>query len=168
MLKLLVILTLLVQHLIVLDANQLLEAGEKTVEIATIEVEIPSFEVYEITAYTAGVESTGKTPDHPEYGITASGKKVQENHTIACPKSMEFGTAVYIPHFDNTFYCEDRGGAIVDGHIDVYMPDLQEALDFGRRKLEVKIIAQAGGEDRGSDSGAARSDIHCFSSWCLY
>lgn len=31
------------------------------------------------TGYTAGVESTGKQPDHPSYGITYSGVKVKRD-----------------------------------------------------------------------------------------
>jgi hypothetical protein len=38
---------------------------------------------FKITAYTAGPESTGKRPGDPEYGITASGEKVEEWITIA-------------------------------------------------------------------------------------
>ena len=37
---------------------------------------------FEITYYTAGAESTGKTPGHPAYGIT-SGTTVKEGQTIA-------------------------------------------------------------------------------------
>lgn len=98
------------------------------------------FEKFEVTAYTAGYESTGKHPDDPWYGVTASGAYVQENHTIACPPSMEFGTEIYIPYFDTVFTCEDRGGAITEGKLDVYMERLSDALEFGRRKLEVEVI----------------------------
>jgi 3D (Asp-Asp-Asp) domain-containing protein len=98
------------------------------------------YETYEVTAYTAGPESTGKSPSHPLYGITASTKRVKENHSIACPRSLEFGTQIYIPFFDNTFTCEDRGGAIKEGKIDVYMPEIKDALEFGRKDLEVLIL----------------------------
>lgn len=94
----------------------------------------------EATAYTAGYESTGKKPNHPAYGITASGAKVKENRTIACPPSYPFGTEIYIPYFKNVFTCEDRGGAIKDGKIDIYMKNLNDAIEFGRRKLEIRII----------------------------
>lgn len=99
------------------------------------------YELYEVTAYTAGYESTGKTPDHPLYGITASGEYVRENHTLACPKSLPFGTRVEIPYFNNVFTCEDRGGAITDGKLDVFIPNLDEARAFGRRVLDVKILS---------------------------
>jgi 3D (Asp-Asp-Asp) domain-containing protein len=104
---------------------------EKEVTIASIN------ETFEVTAYTAGFESTGKTPDHKAYGITASGKKVEEWHTIACPQSMEFGTKIYIPYFGITFTCEDRGSAITEGKIDIYMANLQDAIQFGRQHLEI-------------------------------
>lgn len=102
------------------------------------------YEIFEVTAYTAGIESTGKRKGDPGYGITASGKQVRENHTIACPRSMDFGTKVYIPFFDNVFTCEDRGSSITEGKLDVFMQNLTDALEFGRRKLAVQILK--GGE----------------------
>jgi 3D (Asp-Asp-Asp) domain-containing protein len=100
----------------------------------------PTYKIFEITAFTSGVESTGKRPSHPLYGVTASGNKVKEHYTAACPKSMPFGTKLYIPYFDNVFTCEDRGGLITEGHIDIYMKKLKDAQDFGRQQLEVQVI----------------------------
>lgn len=103
-------------------------------------VEPVKTETYEVTAYTAGPESTGKTPDHPAYGITASGAKVREGHTVACPPAIPFGTRLLIEGV-GVRTCEDRGSAITDGKLDVYMADLDEALAFGRRMLDVKILS---------------------------
>ena len=89
-------------------------------------------QTFEVTAYTAGPESTGKRPGDPGYGITASGAPVRENRTLACPPEMAFGTRVYIPYFDETFVCEDRGGAIKGRRLDVYMESVEDALEFGR------------------------------------
>lgn len=60
---------------------------------------------------------------------------------------------MYIPYFsgeDNggLFECQDRGGAITAGKIDVYMDDLDEALAFGRRELDVAVINDNEGELR--------------------
>ena len=99
---------------------------------------------FEVTAYTAGYESTGKSPDHPAYGITASGNYVKENYTIACPRRYPFGTEIYIEHFDNVFTCEDRGGAIRGRKLDVYMGDLDEAIKFGRKTLKIEVIKWGG------------------------
>lgn len=115
---------------------------ESSVIIAQ-KVEEIEYEIYEVTAYTADFESTGKNPRDPLYGVTASGAYVQENHTLACGPEHEFGTRIYIPYFDNEFECQDRGGAIIEGHLDVYIPVLEDALEFGRRNLEV-IVRRSG------------------------
>jgi|694.fasta_scaffold76540_12 3D (Asp-Asp-Asp) domain-containing protein len=113
---------------------------EKEVEvIKEIKIE-PKFETFEVTAYTAGYESTGKNPGDKYYGITASGQRAWERITLACPKSMEFGTKVYIPAFETVFTCTDRGSAITEGKLDVYMEELEDALSFGRQHLEVFIL----------------------------
>lgn len=95
---------------------------------------------YTVTAYTAGYESTGKEEGDPGYGVTSSGKDVRENQTMACPRSLDFGTEVHIPELGETFICEDRGSAITSGHLDIYMEDLDDALEFGVQDLQVKII----------------------------
>ena len=92
-----------------------------------------------VTAYTAGYESTQKRKGQDGYGITASGSYVQEGRTVACPKSMPFGTVIEIEGIGQRV-CEDRGGAITEGHIDLYIEDLGTARSFGRKNLGVKII----------------------------
>lgn len=104
----------------------------------------------EVTGYTAGYESTGKQPGHPEYGITASTKKAVRGVTVAAGPSVPFGTKVYIPYFkdwDNNgiFVVQDRGGAIHDDNIDVFFgyssKQLREAQKFGRKySMEVYIL----------------------------
>lgn len=118
----------------------LLEELDKSPEV----IKVGEWDTYEVTAYTAGYESTQKTPDHPLYGITASGNEVQENHTIAMDDAVPFGTKVYIPYFGEIFTVEDRGGAINEGDIDVYMEDVEDARRFGRREKEAMIIEWGG------------------------
>lgn len=97
------------------------------------------------TAYTAGPESTGKAPGHPEYGITFTGKPVREWHTIAVdPNVIPLGSLVYIPDFADkpnkgVFVAEDTGSAIIGRHVDVYMPDLPQASQF-KRDLDVVVL----------------------------
>jgi 3D (Asp-Asp-Asp) domain-containing protein len=92
-----------------------------------------------VTAYTASVEECGKTD-----GITASGEKVQEHHTLAAGPSIPFGTKIYIPEFMKTFVVEDRGGAITDNHLDIYMERLEDAREFGRKDMYVFILESDG------------------------
>lgn len=94
---------------------------------------------FTVTAYTAGEESTGKEEGDPGYGVTASGNTVEENQTIACPSSLDFGTSVHIPELEDTFICEDRGSAITNGHLDIYKEDLDDALEFGVQDLQVQF-----------------------------
>ena len=97
---------------------------------------------FEITYYTAGPESTGKTPDHPAYGITRSGTVVEEGRTIATDWDvLPPGTKVYIDGIGERIV-EDTGGAIVDKCIDVYVEDVDVALQGGRHKADVWIVKE--------------------------
>lgn len=100
---------------------------------------------YKITAYTAGYESTGKTPEHPLYGVTATGVMVQENHTVASDWDIHPpGTFLYIEGFDTMFKVEDRGGGVRGKHLDVYIEDLDEALWWGVRNRRVYVLNMKG------------------------
>lgn len=94
---------------------------------------------YTVTAFTAGAESTGKSPGHPLYGVTASGKKVKEGITIACPPQIELGTKLHIEGI-GVRTCEDRGGAIKGQKLDLYIASLPAAQSFGKQRKEVRKI----------------------------
>nr|MDF9458042.1 3D domain-containing protein [Bacillus pumilus] len=98
-------------------------------------------QTYEVTAYTNDVESTGKSASHPDYGVTASGARTKTGHTIACPPSMAFGTRLNIEGI-GVRTCEDRGGAITEGHIDLYVAGVSEAKAFGRQRIKAEIITK--------------------------
>lgn len=86
------------------------------------------------SAYTAAADECGKSD-----GITASGLKVQEKRTIACPPQFPLGTKMKIDGM-GTYTCEDRGGAIKGNHIDIYVETKVEAFAFGRRNLTAEIV----------------------------
>ena len=86
------------------------------------------------SAYTASADECGNNK-----GITASGIKVKENRTIACPPSLPFGVKLEIEGM-GIFTCEDRGGAIKGNHIDIYVLTKKEAFQFGRQNLTAKIV----------------------------
>ncbi len=66
--------------------------------------------LFKVTAYTAGFESCGKLPDNPLYGITATGTRVEENHTIASDWDiLPPGTGIRIEGFPCVFRVEDCG-----------------------------------------------------------
>ncbi|MGM0884790.1 MAG: ubiquitin-like domain-containing protein [Bacillota bacterium] len=87
-----------------------------------------------LTAYSAGVASTGKDENHPQYGITASGARVQEGRTIAVdPDVIPIGWWVYIEGIGFR-RAEDTGSAIKGNKIDVYFDSSKYANKFGRKK----------------------------------
>jgi uncharacterized protein YabE (DUF348 family) len=94
-----------------------------------------------LTAYTAGVASTGKAKGHPEYGITASGRTVQEGRTIAVdPRLIPLGWWVYIEGV-GLRRAEDTGSAIKGRKIDVYYDSEKYADRFGlKRGFTVYVI----------------------------
>ena len=86
------------------------------------------------SAYTASADECGNGK-----GITASGLKVKEDRTVACPKAFPFGLKIKIEGM-GTYTCEDRGGAIKGNHIDIYMLTKKEAFKFGRQNLTAEIV----------------------------
>ena len=86
------------------------------------------------SAYTAAADECGKSD-----GITASGLKVEENRTLACPPAFPFGTKIAIEGMGE-YRCEDRGGAIKGNKIDIFVETKKEAFSFGRRNLTAQVI----------------------------
>jgi uncharacterized protein YabE (DUF348 family)/3D (Asp-Asp-Asp) domain-containing protein len=80
------------------------------------------------TAYTA----TGNA--------TASGVMPTANHTVAAWSGLPFGTKIYIPALGITYTVEDRGGAVTEGIVDIYMDTYEQCIQFGRQNLEAYII----------------------------
>ncbi len=86
-----------------------------------------------LTAYSAGAASTGKDEDHPQYGLTASGTKVQEGRTIAVDTSViPMGWWVYIEGIGFR-RAEDKGSAVKGNKIDVYFDSESYANKFGKK-----------------------------------
>lgn len=91
------------------------------------------------SAYCACVRCCGKSN-----GITSSGAKATEWYTVAAGSGYPIGTVIYIPALADKpnggwFVVQDRGGAISNNRIDVYMGSHQAAINFGRRNLECYV-----------------------------
>ena len=86
------------------------------------------------SAYTAAADECDNN-----LGITASGIKVKEKRTIACPPEFPFGAKMEIEGY-GTYVCEDRGGAIKGNHVDIYVETKKEAFQFGRRNLIAQVV----------------------------
>lgn len=88
---------------------------------------------FNTSAYDACYDCCGKTD-----GITASGVKATANHTIAAPPEYPFGQQIEI---NGVLYTvEDRGGSIKGNKIDIFFNSHQEAVNYGRRTVEGKVL----------------------------
>lgn len=73
-------------------------------------------------------------------GIMASGLQTFDG-VAACGPAFAFGTVFVVPGLNRRFVCLDRGGAIGDGNLDIWMADRGVALEFGRRKSVAWVFA---------------------------
>lgn len=93
------------------------------------------------TAYTAGYESTGKNPGEPGYGITATGTRARRGTVAVDPEVIPFGTRMYIPGYGYGV-AEDTGGAIKGNRIDLFFDDLDEAREWGKRTVTIRLFGK--------------------------
>lgn len=99
----------------------------------------PVVKTFNTSAYCSCSKCCGKTN-----GITASGAKASSWYTLAAGSGYPIGTVIYIPYFKDKpnggwFVVQDRGGAISNNRLDVYMGTHSQALQFGRRSLECYV-----------------------------
>lgn len=98
-----------------------------------------------ITHYCICERCCGKTPDHPAYGITASGLRATPGISVAVdPSIIPLGSDVLVDYGDGElhyFRADDTGGAIKGAHIDLCVEDHQTALTLGVKTATVYWVA---------------------------
>ena len=90
--------------------------------------------LYRVTAYCPGPCCCGKWAD----GITASGVPAV-GLIVAAPPEIPFGTVLAIPGYGCSTV-EDRGGAIRGNRLDILMKTHAEALKWGVKYLNVRVV----------------------------
>lgn len=97
-------------------------------------------DTYKATAYTMydeGCNNTTATMTPVKWGVVA-----------VDPKVIPYGTRMFIITADGEFVygigtAEDCGGAIKGKRLDLYMPTLRQAYDFGRQDVSVYFLGEA-------------------------
>lgn len=89
--------------------------------------------IYKITAYCPCSKCCGKAT-----GRTASGTKATPGRTVAASSKYAFGTKLNIG--GHIYTVEDRGGAITENKIDIFVNSHSEALQWGVRYLPVSVV----------------------------
>lgn len=88
-----------------------------------------------LTHYCICEKCCGKTPDHPAYGITASGREAEPYVSVAVdPKLIPLGSTVWIEYADGKVIecrADDTGGAINGSRIDLCVSSHKEAWNLG-------------------------------------
>jgi uncharacterized protein YabE (DUF348 family) len=81
-----------------------------------------------------------KTPDHPWYGITYTGKRAEKGIIAVDPRYIAFHTRMYVPGY-GFGVAEDIGGAIKGRHIDVCFPDEDVGKNvWSTRYLDIYLL----------------------------
>lgn len=95
----------------------------------------PTYTAMEIvaTAYCSCEKCCGKND-----GITATGVKAKENHTVAAdPSVLPYGTEILCGMGE--FVVEDCGGAIKGNRVDFFFDSHEEAVNFGRQEFTIWV-----------------------------
>ena len=115
--------------------------GEDVIVLPTGEVmtyyKTDTFQATAYTQYDAGCD-----------GYTATGTPVKWGVVAVDPTIVPYGTRMFIVNEDGSFIygigtAEDCGGGIKGMRLDLYMPTLWEAYDFGRQNVTVYFLGDA-------------------------
>lgn len=94
-----------------------------------------------VTHYCTCRKCCGKDPDHPAYGITASGRKLTPYVSVGVdPAVIPLGSTVIADYGDGELHyymADDTGSGVNGGHIDLAVTTHQEALELGVRKATI-------------------------------
>ena len=85
--------------------------------------------------------ATGYSANDPAQGtnnITATGKEIKKGMIAVDPKIIPLGTRIEIRDI-GIFIAEDTGGKIKGNRIDIYFETKEEAKNFGRKIIWVRI-----------------------------
>ena len=77
-------------------------------------------------------------------GTTASGEQTRPGIVAADPRVIPLGTRLHIHGLrqpDTVVYkVSDTGSAVKGREIDIYMPSCRDAIQFGRQRLQVRMV----------------------------
>ncbi len=118
-------------HIKVTDVEPVVIPAKPTVDTGNGAVSYSSHLTVEATAYIPS--------DGGGSGITATGMVAQHGVIAVDPRVIPLGTRVYIPGYGEAI-AADTGGAIRGNRIDLCMNTYREAINFGRRNVEVYIL----------------------------
>ena len=120
------------------------KAAEKSEEKVSEKTEEPAKteEVAAPQGKTIVVEATAYSTNQPSLSdYTYTGINLRENPNVIAvdPSVIPLGSKVNVPGF-GVFIAGDTGSAIKGNRIDIHITNLQSAINFGRKQMEVTIV----------------------------
>lgn len=115
--------------------------GDATPAGARNQVRDAEWETFVATAYCSCTKCCGRNAQ----GITASGLKLRPGHRVVAvdTRFIALRSLVEIDGMGR-FAALDTGSAIKGRRVDVWMPDHDDALQFGRRKIRLRVVSKGG------------------------
>jgi 3D (Asp-Asp-Asp) domain-containing protein len=89
--------------------------------------------------------ATGYSANDPAQGtnnITATGKEIKKGMIAVDSKIIPLGTRIEIKDM-GVFFAEDTGGKIKGNRIDIYFETKEEAKEFGRQAIWVRVLGSS-------------------------
>ena len=117
-------------HMAHRDCSSVADAGVlKSVHGANSVSALKDMEDFQATAYCVK-------------GITKSGIHVAPGHVAADPKVIPLGSMIYVdsPLMGGIYQVLDTGELIKGQIIDIFIPNYESCLEFGRRMVKVKVL----------------------------
>jgi 3D (Asp-Asp-Asp) domain-containing protein len=92
--------------------------------------------------YTVSVSAYSSTPDQTDDSPFITARNTYVRDGIVATNFLPFGTAIKIPavYGDKIFIVEDRMNKRYTTNVDIWMPDRQAALQFGRKNLVIEVL----------------------------
>lgn len=77
-----------------------------------------------------------------DYGITKSGAVATKGVVAADPSVFPMGSVLEVRagRYSGIYTVLDTGSAVKGATIDIFIPDYEEAVQFGRRKVRVRVL----------------------------
>jgi 3D (Asp-Asp-Asp) domain-containing protein len=121
---------------IVYDIRAYMKSDKNDSKVVEYKEEIPKYRevLMNVSAYCPCEKCCGEWSD----GITSTGKDAYTKGVAVDPKVIPLGTKIEIPDY-GVVYADDVGGSIKGNKLDVRFKTHQEALNWGRKHIKVKI-----------------------------
>lgn len=96
---------------------------------ASQQSETNDYEVFEATAYC-------------DFGITYSGVLVRRGIVAADPEILPIGSVIEVKagDYSGIYTVMDTGGVVKGQLIDIFVPDYEEAIQFGRQGVKLRVL----------------------------